>query len=158
MCLHADPSARGSVLEAEGLVEIKFRKHELKAMMRRLDPTLKDLAQQQQAADGAAAAHLAAQAAEREAALLPTYHAVALQYAGMHETPVRPPLCVGCFVLKNGGLLCIGGVRGVFCAQAARLGGPPPTDMCLCLAVGVCACCEHVRELRLRVSDQIPLL
>ena len=78
--MYADPSARGNVLEPEGVVEIKFRKADLLRMMHRLDPELKAMDQQ-----GAARADIA----ERERLLLPVYHQVALRFAEMHDTPQR---------------------------------------------------------------------
>jgi hypothetical protein len=39
--MYADPTARGGILEPEGIVEIKFRTPEIIRMMRRLDPELK---------------------------------------------------------------------------------------------------------------------
>lgn len=41
--MYADPSARGGVLEPEGIVEIKFRTPDLLAAMHRLDPVLHTL-------------------------------------------------------------------------------------------------------------------
>lgn len=43
MEMYADPSARGGVLEPEGIVEIKFRTPDLLAAMHRLDPVLQQL-------------------------------------------------------------------------------------------------------------------
>ena len=39
--LYADPSARGGVLEPDGVVEIKFRQRDILKTMRRLDPELR---------------------------------------------------------------------------------------------------------------------
>ena len=78
--MYADPSARGNVLEPEGIVEIKFRKADLLRTMHRLDPELKAMDQR-----GAARADIA----EREQLLLPVYHQVALRFAEMHDTPRR---------------------------------------------------------------------
>jgi Carboxyl transferase domain len=78
------------VLEAEGVVEIKFRPAELQALARRLDPVARDLARRRDAGEGgggAASADAALRA--RLQHLLPVYRSVALQYAAMHETPVR---------------------------------------------------------------------
>jgi acetyl-CoA carboxylase / biotin carboxylase 1 len=85
----ADPTARGSVLEAEGIVEIKFRKKELLAMMTRLDPMLacSDLGQ-----GSSLAADVAVR--QRQQQLLPVYHSAAVHFAAMHETPVRPQQAV----------------------------------------------------------------
>lgn len=40
---YADPSARGGVLEPEGIVEIKFRTPDLLTTMHRIDPVLRTL-------------------------------------------------------------------------------------------------------------------
>jgi len=77
--MYADPTARGGVLEPEGIVEIKFRKPELLKLMARLDPVL-----QRARAEGDAGA-----AAARERVLLPLYQQVARQFADMHDTPQR---------------------------------------------------------------------
>jgi acetyl-CoA carboxylase / biotin carboxylase 1 len=92
MC--ADPTARGNVLEAEGAVEIKFRKHDLLKLMARTDPVLRSLHAERR--DAAACSSTAAAAGvndsavcERQDQLLPVYHSIALHFAGMHDTPVR---------------------------------------------------------------------
>lgn len=41
--MYADPTARGGVLEPEGMVEIKFRSNDIKKAMHRLDPEIKKL-------------------------------------------------------------------------------------------------------------------
>lgn len=41
--MYADPSARGGVLEPEGIVEIKFRVPELLQAMHRIDPIIASL-------------------------------------------------------------------------------------------------------------------
>jgi len=79
--MYADPTARGGVLEPEGLVEIKFRTPDLLAAMARLDPAV--------AAARAAAGPAARGPTERETALLPAYRQVATAFADMHDTPVR---------------------------------------------------------------------
>ena len=79
---YADPSAKGGVLESEGVVEIKFRVAELVDTMHRIDPVILKLK-----AEGVAAGDGAIKA--REKALLPVYHQVALAFAQMHDTPQR---------------------------------------------------------------------
>ena len=64
--MYADPAGRGGVLEAEGMVEIKFRTPELIAAMHRLDPVIASTR-----AEGGPSA--AATIRAREAALLPVY-------------------------------------------------------------------------------------
>ena len=79
---YADPSARGGVLEPEGVVEIKYRASDLRATMHRIDPVIRKLR-----AEGVGVGDLAVRA--REAALMPIYHQVALAFAQMHDTPER---------------------------------------------------------------------
>lgn len=43
MEMYSDPTARGGVLEPEGIVEVKYKKRDLLKTMHRLDPVLKDL-------------------------------------------------------------------------------------------------------------------
>eukprot|EP00798_Chlamydomonas_sp_ICE-L_P004930 gene4931-34701_t len=80
--MYADPTARGGVLEPEGVVEIKCRPHDLAKLMRRIDPEIKSLV-----ASGSPDADRQIKA--REKALMPVYHQVARQFADMHDTPVR---------------------------------------------------------------------
>ncbi|XP_063081855.1 acetyl-CoA carboxylase 2 isoform X4 [Cavia porcellus] len=89
--IYADKESRGSVLEPEGTVEIKFRKKELVKAMRRIDPTAKKLVEQLgmselQDKDRKA---LEGQLKAREELLLPVYHQVAVQFADLHDTPGR---------------------------------------------------------------------
>eukprot|EP00200_Dunaliella_tertiolecta_P012627 CAMPEP_0202373002 /NCGR_PEP_ID=MMETSP1127-20130417/4091_1 /ASSEMBLY_ACC=CAM_ASM_000462 /TAXON_ID=3047 /ORGANISM="Dunaliella tertiolecta, Strain CCMP1320" /LENGTH=2753 /DNA_ID=CAMNT_0048969731 /DNA_START=204 /DNA_END=8465 /DNA_ORIENTATION=+ len=116
--MYADPTARGGVLEPEGVVEIKFRTPDLLRLMHRIDPVIQATkASLQQLPptppsikaaapslaaggsgnggyDGCASAAVKAtrgEAAikERERALLPVYQQVARAFADMHDTPVR---------------------------------------------------------------------
>ena len=90
MEMSADPSARGSVLEAAGLVEIKFRTDRQRAVMERLDAGYAELAARQRTAtDRDARATAAARAAERERELAPLYHTIALEYADAHDRAGR---------------------------------------------------------------------
>lgn len=41
--MYADPTARGGVLEPEGIVEVKYKKRDLLKTMHRVDPVLKEL-------------------------------------------------------------------------------------------------------------------
>jgi len=67
--MYADPGARGGVLEAEGMVEIKFRTPDLIKTMHRLDSGILKLK-----ADAQPGMEAAIKA--REAALLPVYRQV----------------------------------------------------------------------------------
>ncbi|MEW5311712.1 MAG: hypothetical protein WDW38_003401 [Sanguina aurantia] len=80
--MYADPTARGGVLEPEGVVEIKFRSPDLLKMMHRIDPKIRQL--RAEAAPGFECAVKA-----REGALLPVFQQVARTFADMHDTPQR---------------------------------------------------------------------
>lgn len=70
--MYADPSARAGVLEPAGLVEIKFKKPDLLALMQRLDPEIAALrARGGPGTDG--------EIAVRQKLLLPMYHQVRLK-------------------------------------------------------------------------------
>eukprot|EP00850_Spirogloea_muscicola_P010152 SM000058S18582 [mRNA] locus=s58:582944:601807:- [translate_table: standard] len=91
--MFADESARGGVLEPEGMVEIKFRRAELIKTMHRLDPTLialkhkeAQLDSKQESSQQEDVSHLIE---DRERTLLPIYQQVALKFADLHDTPER---------------------------------------------------------------------
>ena len=86
MEMYADPTARGGVLEAEGLVSIKLRLREQREMMNRLDPEMK-LLQEQLPSDSPDV--IKNKMKEREELLAPMYHTVAVHLADLHDTPVR---------------------------------------------------------------------
>jgi len=79
--MYADPAARGGVLEPEGMVEIKFRANDIRKMMHRLDPEIRNLKASELDVAGAISA--------REAHLMPTYRQLAVRFAELHDTPVR---------------------------------------------------------------------
>ncbi|KAL2091869.1 hypothetical protein ACEWY4_011667 [Coilia grayii] len=91
MELYADRESRGGVLEAEGTVEIKFRRKDLLKTMRRIDRVYADLTEklaspelsEQEQKD------LEARRRAREEFLLPMYHQVAVQFVDLHDTPGR---------------------------------------------------------------------
>lgn len=90
MEMYADSTARGGVLEAEGTVEVKFRKAELVQTAHRLDPKLKELdAELQAAGAGRTTAQIQAEIRSREEAVLPYYHLVATAFCDLHDTPGR---------------------------------------------------------------------
>ena len=82
---------RGGVLEAEGTVEIKYRKRELQKTMRRIDEMCKQIIEKMNnpQIDPAEHAKLEQQLTEREEMLLPMYHQVAVHFADLHDTPGR---------------------------------------------------------------------
>ncbi|KPA74560.1 putative mitochondrial acetyl-CoA carboxylase [Leptomonas pyrrhocoris] len=73
--MYCDPSARGGVLEASGVTEIKFRDNDVRDLIRRNRP---DLAAMEPKA-----------AREAENAMLPQYRDVAVRFADLHDTHVR---------------------------------------------------------------------
>lgn len=103
---------RGGVLEAEGIVEIKFRKKDLLKTMRRLDSVYAGLAEQlgkfiilgpdvsghlmtylfllaSPDLSDKQCRELESKLKAREEFLLPIYHQVAVQFAELHDTPGR---------------------------------------------------------------------
>ncbi|XP_066466005.1 acetyl-CoA carboxylase 2 isoform X2 [Tiliqua scincoides] len=89
--LYADKEGRGGILEAEGTVEIKFRRKELLKTMRRVDATYARLAQQFGSPELSKeeSKKLEKQLKAREDYLLPIFHQVAVQFADLHDTPGR---------------------------------------------------------------------
>ncbi|XP_077016210.1 acetyl-CoA carboxylase 2 isoform X2 [Tamandua tetradactyla] len=89
--MYADKESRGSVLEPEGMVEIKFRKKDLIKAMRRIDPAYKKLVEQLGASElsDRDRRDLEGQLKTREDLLLPIYRQVAVQFADLHDTPGR---------------------------------------------------------------------
>ncbi|XP_024374276.1 acetyl-CoA carboxylase 1 [Physcomitrium patens] len=90
--MYAEKTARGGVLEPEGMVEIKFRMRELIECMHRIDPQLITLRQQLQQLKGAPIAtsdRIQQQIKSREKALTPVYKQIAIKFAELHDTPNR---------------------------------------------------------------------
>ncbi|XP_034547322.1 acetyl-CoA carboxylase isoform X2 [Notolabrus celidotus] len=91
MELYADRESRGGVLEAEGTVEIKFRRKDLLKTMKRLDSVYASLAEQlasPQLSDKQIK-ELESKLKAREEFLCPIYHQVAVQFVDLHDTPGR---------------------------------------------------------------------
>uniref|UniRef100_A0A8C1FLV1 acetyl-CoA carboxylase n=1 Tax=Cyprinus carpio carpio TaxID=630221 RepID=A0A8C1FLV1_CYPCA len=91
MELYADRESRGGVLEAEGTVEIKFRKKDLLKAMQRIDAVYSRLAEQLSNPELTSPERkdLEAKLKSREEFLLPIYHQVAVQFVDLHDTPGR---------------------------------------------------------------------
>uniref|UniRef100_A0A7N9AQT6 acetyl-CoA carboxylase n=1 Tax=Mastacembelus armatus TaxID=205130 RepID=A0A7N9AQT6_9TELE len=91
MELYADRESRGGVLEAEGTVEIKFRKKDLLKTMRRLDSVYAALLFSSASPElsDKRCRELEAQLKAREDNLLSIYHQVAVQFVDLHDTPGR---------------------------------------------------------------------
>jgi acetyl-CoA carboxylase/biotin carboxylase 1 len=90
--MYAEKTARGGVLEPEGMVEIKFRMRELLECMHRIDPQLLALKQELQELKGApsaAADKIHQQIKAQEKALTPVYKQMAIKFMELHDTPNR---------------------------------------------------------------------
>ena len=75
--MYADPSARGNVLEPEGMAEIKFREPDLLKTIRRLEPA------------GSSGGGSGAGKSSKEKGLLPAYKQAALHFMDLHDVPER---------------------------------------------------------------------
>lgn len=90
MEMYADVESRAGVLEPEGMVGIKFRRDKLIATMARLDPTYADLKKKLAAQTSPEEnSKISAQLAAREAALLPIYSQISVQFADLHDRSGR---------------------------------------------------------------------
>ncbi|XP_044052798.1 acetyl-CoA carboxylase isoform X2 [Siniperca chuatsi] len=91
MELYADRESRGGVLEAEGTVEIKFRRKDLLKTMKRLDSVYASLVEQLASPElsDKQCLELESKLKAREEFLLPIYHQVAVQFVDLHDTPGR---------------------------------------------------------------------
>ncbi|KAG6438183.1 hypothetical protein SASPL_103120 [Salvia splendens] len=90
--MYAERTARGNVLEPEGLIEIKFRSRELLECMGRLDPeliNLKSRLQEVRNSGTSATEELQSQIKAREKKLLPIYTQIATKFAELHDTSLR---------------------------------------------------------------------
>jgi len=90
MEMYADQDSRGGVLEPAGIVEIKYRKHDLIKTMDRLDPKLLQLTDALEDAESDDEKRsIAAEIKQRQKDIMPFYQQVAIQFADMHDTPGR---------------------------------------------------------------------
>ncbi|KZV44505.1 Acetyl-CoA carboxylase 1 isoform 1 [Dorcoceras hygrometricum] len=91
--MYAEQTARGNVLEPEGLIEIKFRTRELLECMSRIDPQLialkKKLLESRTTAAHETLEDLHKQIKAREKQLLPLYTQIATKFAELHDTSLR---------------------------------------------------------------------
>ncbi|XP_058224894.1 acetyl-CoA carboxylase 1-like isoform X2 [Rhododendron vialii] len=91
--MYAERTAKGNVLEPEGMIEIKFRIKELLECMGRLDRRLIDLKAKYQLArtngDHVTFELLRQQIRAREKQLLPIYTQIATKFAELHDTSLR---------------------------------------------------------------------
>jgi acetyl-CoA carboxylase/biotin carboxylase 1 len=91
--MYADRTAKGNVLEPEGMIEIKFRTKDLLECMGRLDQQLINLKLKLQEARSSApygmADSLQQQIKTREKQLLPVYTQIATKFAELHDSSLR---------------------------------------------------------------------
>ncbi|MBA0566424.1 hypothetical protein Golob_011244, partial [Gossypium lobatum] len=91
--MYAERTAKGNVLEPEGIIEIKFRKKELIECMGRLDQQLISLNEKLHEAKSngghAKAESLRQEIQLREKQLLPVYTQIATKFAELHDTSLR---------------------------------------------------------------------
>lgn len=91
--MYAEQTAKGNVLEPEGLIEIKFRTKELLECMGRLDQQLISLKAKHQeaktAGNHASIDDLQQKIKSRERQLLPVYTQIATKFAELHDTSFR---------------------------------------------------------------------
>ncbi|KAL5559057.1 hypothetical protein UlMin_035268 [Ulmus minor] len=91
--MYADQTAKGNVLEPEGMIEIKFRTKELLDCMGRLDQKLIQLKAKHQEAKSSGipglVESLQQQIKTREKQLLPVYTQIATKFAELHDTSLR---------------------------------------------------------------------
>ncbi|KAG2709256.1 hypothetical protein I3843_05G209100 [Carya illinoinensis] len=91
--MYADRTAKGNVLEPEGMIEIKFRTKELLECMGRLDQQLINLKEKllESRSNGAHGLieSLQQQIRAREKQLLPVYTQIATKFAELHDTSLR---------------------------------------------------------------------
>ncbi|XVE60451.1 hypothetical protein DITRI_Ditri05aG0129600 [Diplodiscus trichospermus] len=91
--MYAERTAKGNVLEPEGMIEIKFRTKELLECMGRLDQQLISLKAKLQVAKSSGAHakvdSLQQQIRSREKQLLPVYTQIATKFAELHDTSLR---------------------------------------------------------------------
>lgn len=91
--MYAERTAKGNVLEPEGMIEIKFRTKELLECMGRLDQQLVDLKAKLQEAKSSGSRtmveNLQQQIRTREKQLLPVYTQIATRFAELHDTSLR---------------------------------------------------------------------
>ncbi|KAK4374393.1 hypothetical protein RND71_005070 [Anisodus tanguticus] len=92
--MYAERTARGNVLEPEGMIEIRFRTKELLECMGRIDQQLINLKSKLQEAKSAGVYDanvegLVQQIKTRETQLLPVYTQIATKFAELHDTSLR---------------------------------------------------------------------
>ncbi|KAK8931231.1 Acetyl-CoA carboxylase 1 [Platanthera zijinensis] len=87
--MYAERTAKGNVLEPEGMIEIKFRTKEIITCMGRLDPEILAMKNKLQEAKDGQDDSLRKSIASREKQLLPAYTQIATKFAELHDTSLR---------------------------------------------------------------------
>jgi acetyl-CoA carboxylase/biotin carboxylase 1 len=91
MEMYAEEDSRGGILEAEGIVEIKFRRPQMLATMERLDEPYrilkKELSNPLTTVEKKEELKILFEKREKE--LLPLYHQAAVEFADLHDKPGR---------------------------------------------------------------------
>jgi hypothetical protein len=86
----ADKESRGGVLEPEGIVEIKFRTHQIHELMMKCDDRLKELkATLERASTEGDRLLLNQRISKRKEFLMPVYRTIAVKFADLHDTTSR---------------------------------------------------------------------
>nr|XP_043619198.1 acetyl-CoA carboxylase 1-like [Erigeron canadensis] len=85
--MYAETTAKGNVLEPEGMIEIKFRNKELIDCMGRLDPQIRSL--KERLRETKYDQTIVQQIKSREKQLLPIYTQIATKFAELHDTSLR---------------------------------------------------------------------
>ncbi|MFS7937166.1 putative ligase [Helianthus anomalus] len=85
--MYAETTAKGNVLEPEGMIEIKFRNKELLDCMTRLDPQIQNL--KEKLKESKYDQTIANQIKARQKQLLPIYTQIATKFAELHDTSFR---------------------------------------------------------------------
>jgi len=89
MEMFVDPTARGGILEPSGIVEIKYRRHQILETMARLDPEIAALNIRLANAGEQERSKIATDLKKRQELLLPLYSKVAEHFADLHDVPAR---------------------------------------------------------------------
>lgn len=89
--MYAERTAKGNVLEPEGMIEIKFRTKELADCMKRLDPELASLNESllKAKSEGKEVNSIIKKMEAREKQLMPMYTQIATRFAELHDTSLR---------------------------------------------------------------------
>ncbi|GLJ49976.1 hypothetical protein SUGI_1062920 [Cryptomeria japonica] len=90
--MYAERTAKGGVLEPEGMIEIKFRTKDLLECMHRLDRQLISLKMESPKANDrniGAIVDIQQKIKDREKQLLPVYKQIAIRFAELHDTSFR---------------------------------------------------------------------